>query len=239
MPNPNRQARYPRDLVKLLNENIDLDALVFDTDASGNPIVVDSKSGDTIAFYDRDTGEWNLSDINIQSLDADSVNTETTDSGEYLLNNRELQQWELVNRVEDSQTATADTSAYNTVRVFFRGTNPSSGGTVSLQVDNVTDSYKGILVSNTGISSQSTSSSWTLINDTISFGGFQGDYTISIVPIDSDKPTIIGNGSTHLSGQSSLIRGGIDSNEPNIDTVELDLGQSPEEATIEIWGKVV
>lgn len=79
MPNPNRQARYPRDLVKLLNENIDLDALVFDTDASGNPIVVDSKSGDTIAFYDRDTGEWNLSDINIQSLDADSINTGSVD----------------------------------------------------------------------------------------------------------------------------------------------------------------
>lgn len=80
MPNPNRQARYPRDLVKLLNENIDLDALVFDTDASGNPIVVDSKSGNTIAFYDRDTGEWNLSDINVQSLDADSVNTEELDN---------------------------------------------------------------------------------------------------------------------------------------------------------------
>jgi hypothetical protein len=56
-------------------------ALNIDTDGSGNPILVDPDSGDTIAIYDRASGGWQVTEIEAATGDFDSVNTEEVSSG--------------------------------------------------------------------------------------------------------------------------------------------------------------
>lgn len=56
-------------------------AFDIDTDGSGNPILVDSQSGNTIATYDRGSGSWVIDSLSTGELDINgklSTNVELT-----------------------------------------------------------------------------------------------------------------------------------------------------------------
>jgi len=53
-------------------------ALNIDTDGSGNPILVDPDSGDTIATYDRGSGSWVIDSLNTEGINYTSPNNAAT-----------------------------------------------------------------------------------------------------------------------------------------------------------------
>ncbi|HMA77536.1 MAG TPA: hypothetical protein VKP88_00150, partial [Candidatus Paceibacterota bacterium] len=65
-------------------------------------------------------------DIDAETINADSVNTEKTDSGEYLRGGSDIEQWVLIDRQTNVSSIDVQTEAYETLKVSFT----TSGSTI-------------------------------------------------------------------------------------------------------------
>lgn len=169
----------------------------------------------------------------VGAFEAESVSAETTDSGEYLRGGSDIEQWVLLDRQTDVTSVNVQTDSFETLKVTFTST---SATIAEMTVDeNSTQNYAQLSISDSGITSQTGQTAWTLVN-AASFGSCPAEFVLGNRG-SGDRGGIIGNAATQNVSRESLIRGGINDSSTDFNSVQIADTNGGGFDIIEVWGK--
>jgi len=168
-------------------------------------------------------------------IDVDSVDTESTDSNEYLFEGSEAETWKLISRQTNVSSIDVSTNLYQEIKVIVRASGNLDD--VTATIDNITDQqYNQLSISDSGIAPTDGGTEWALFT-VPAFGSAHGIFTISVRPTEGDRAAISGRAGTYINSDESLIRGGIDNAGASVDSIQVSMG-SGSIGEIEVWGNV-